>query len=74
MKKNIHPQYNKVQAICSCGNIINFFSTIEKNIHLDVCSQCHPFYTGKQRSTDVGGRIEKFNKKFNHNFNIKNSQ
>ncbi|CAL4325346.1 50S ribosomal protein L31 [Buchnera aphidicola (Thelaxes suberi)] len=66
MKKNIHPKYNKIQALCSCGNKIIFFSTIEKDIQIDVCSQCHPFYTGKQRNTDVGGRIEKFNKRFKH--------
>ncbi|WP_343128586.1 50S ribosomal protein L31 [Buchnera aphidicola (Kurisakia onigurumii)] len=66
MKKNIHPEYNKIIAICSCGNKLNLFSTIKKNISLDVCSNCHPFYTGKQRTTDIGGRIEKFNKKFKH--------
>ncbi|XRX43086.1 MAG: 50S ribosomal protein L31 [Buchnera aphidicola (Tetraneura sorini)] len=65
MKKKIHPNYSEVVAFCSCGSKRKIFSTIGKNIHLDVCSECHPFYTGKQRNADTGGRIEKFNKKFN---------
>ncbi|WP_343192587.1 50S ribosomal protein L31 [Buchnera aphidicola (Taiwanaphis decaspermi)] len=66
MKKNIHPNYKKIKAHCSCGNIIQIFSTISNtnNISLDVCSKCHPFYTGNQRIMDTGGRVEKFNKKF----------
>lgn len=64
MKKKIHPSYNTVTATCSCGNRILFSSTINKNINLDVCSRCHPFYTGKQRVLDKGGQIEKFNKRF----------
>ncbi|MCW5196793.1 50S ribosomal protein L31 [Buchnera aphidicola (Pemphigus obesinymphae)] len=64
MKKKIHPSYQKVTATCSCGHIILFFSTVNKNINLDVCSKCHPFYTGKQRILDTGGQIEKFNKRF----------
>ncbi|CAL4044079.1 50S ribosomal protein L31 [Buchnera aphidicola] len=64
MKKKIHPSYNKVKASCSCGNKILFYSTIHKDINLDVCSKCHPFYTGKQRVLDTGGQIEKFNKRF----------
>ena len=65
MKNNIHPKYHNIKAICSCGNIIVFFSTCDKDINLDVCSNCHPFYTGKQRNLDKGGQIEKFNKRFN---------
>ncbi|WP_343189072.1 50S ribosomal protein L31 [Buchnera aphidicola (Chaitoregma tattakana)] len=65
MKKNIHPNYKKTVATCSCGNIINFFSTINKeSINLDICGVCHPFFTGKQRVVDTSGRIERFNKKF----------
>ncbi|MCW5197067.1 50S ribosomal protein L31 [Buchnera aphidicola] len=68
MKKNIHPKYQSVSVICSCGNKVNIFSTINKrNLHLDICSSCHPFYTGKQRVVSRGGRIEKFNKKFSFN-------
>ncbi|CAL4325749.1 50S ribosomal protein L31 [Buchnera aphidicola (Neophyllaphis podocarpi)] len=64
MRKNIHPKYISVKAKCSCGNIIKIFSTISSNINIDVCSKCHPFYTGKQRVLDNKGRVEKFNKKF----------
>ncbi|CAL4325695.1 50S ribosomal protein L31 [Buchnera aphidicola (Eriosoma lanigerum)] len=64
MKKNIHPKIFQIIATCSCGDIKKILSTISKNITLDVCSACHPFYTGQQRSVDTGGRIEKFNKKF----------
>ncbi|ANF17268.1 50S ribosomal protein L31 [Buchnera aphidicola (Schlechtendalia chinensis)] len=67
MKDNIHPNYFKISIFCSCGNSIETFSTLCKNINIDVCSKCHPFYTGKQRVADIGGRIEKFNKKFNIN-------
>lgn len=69
MKKNIHPNYSKIKVLCSCGNLIYIFSTLCKDINIDVCSHCHPFYTGKQRVTDIGGRVEKFNKKFNLNSN-----
>ncbi|XRX42636.1 MAG: 50S ribosomal protein L31 [Buchnera aphidicola (Eriosoma harunire)] len=65
MKKNIHPKYIEIISTCSCGNIKKIFSTIGRNINLDVCAMCHPFYTGQQRSVDTGGRIEKFNKRFN---------
>ncbi|WDI78447.1 50S ribosomal protein L31 [Candidatus Purcelliella pentastirinorum] len=65
MNKNIHPPYNSIQATCSCGNIINIKSTIKKDIFLDVCSSCHPFYTGQRKIMDTRGRVEKFSKKFN---------
>tara|TARA_R110000787_G_scaffold72158_2_gene160991 strand:- start:393 stop:611 length:219 start_codon:yes stop_codon:yes gene_type:complete len=64
MKAEIHPGYGKLTATCSCGNVIEVGSTLPETIHLDVCSQCHPFYTGKQKSVDVGGRIDRFNKRF----------
>ncbi|XBC38170.1 MAG: 50S ribosomal protein L31 [Buchnera aphidicola (Floraphis choui)] len=69
MKKNIHPSYSKILITCSCGNLIQIFSTLCKNVNIDVCSKCHPFYTGKQRIADTGGRVEKFNKKFQMNTN-----
>ncbi|MFI4853218.1 MAG: 50S ribosomal protein L31 [Candidatus Makana argininalis] len=66
MKKNIHPYYTNLTALCSCGAIINFFSTInKKKINIDICSFCHPYFTGKQRKINIGGRIDKFNKRFN---------
>ncbi|WP_343189931.1 50S ribosomal protein L31 [Buchnera aphidicola] len=65
MKKDIHPDYKKIIATCSCGKKIIFFSTIKKKtINLDICGSCHPFFTGKQRVVDTSGRIERFNKKF----------
>jgi large subunit ribosomal protein L31 len=64
MKEGIHPEYKAIEAKCSCGNVIRTSSTICKDILLDVCSACHPFYTGKQKVMDTGGRIEKFKKRF----------
>jgi large subunit ribosomal protein L31 len=64
MKEGIHPQYNEIKATCSCGNVLNIRSTLKNDINLDVCSACHPFYTGKQRNVDTGGRVDKFKKRF----------
>ena len=63
MKSGIHPEYNEISATCSCGNVIKTKST-GKDLHLDVCSACHPFYTGKQKEASSGGRIDRFNKRF----------
>lgn len=64
MKKNIHPTYTDITATCSCGNSITTRSTTAKDIHIDICSACHPFYTGQQKIVDTAGRIDKFNKRF----------
>ncbi|BDY06785.1 50S ribosomal protein L31 [Ferrimonas sp. YFM] len=64
MKQGIHPEYNEITANCSCGNVIKTRSTVGKDLHLDVCSECHPFYTGKQKVLDTGGRVDKFKKRF----------
>jgi large subunit ribosomal protein L31 len=64
MKADIHPKYTEVKATCSCGNVINTRSTICKDFLVEVCSACHPFYTGKQKILDSGGRIDRFNKRF----------
>ena len=64
MQANIQPKYTDITATCSCGSTIQTRSTIAKDIHIDVCSDCHPFYTGKQKVVDSGGRIDKFNKRF----------
>ncbi|MGF1685313.1 50S ribosomal protein L31 [Photobacterium japonica] len=64
MKQGIHPEYSPVNARCSCGNTFVFNSTMTKDVNLDVCDKCHPFYTGKQRVVSSGGRIDKFNKRF----------
>ena len=63
MKEGIHPKYEKTTIKCACGNLIETAST-KANLHLDVCSKCHPFYTGKQKIVDAGGRVDRFNKRF----------
>lgn len=65
MQKSIHPEYKEVTMKCSCGNVIETRSTMCKDINLDVCSACHPFYTGQQKSmADRGGRIDRFKQRF----------
>ncbi len=64
MKTDIHPAYHELSATCSCGNVVKVGSTREQSLYLDVCSACHPFYTGKQKVLDAGGRIDRFNKRF----------
>ncbi len=64
MQSDIQPKYGKMIARCSCGNVIETRSTLAGEIHIDVCSNCHPFYTGKQKVVDSGGRIDRFNKRF----------
>jgi large subunit ribosomal protein L31 len=63
MKENIHPKYVEAVAKCACGETFTTGST-KPNLNIEVCSKCHPFYTGKQKLIDVGGRVEKFKKKF----------
>ena len=64
MKADIHPAYAEVTVKCSCGNTFKTRSTAGKDLSLDVCAKCHPFYTGKQKQVDTGGRIDKFNKRY----------
>ncbi len=64
MNYDIQPKYHDITATCSCGNVIKTRSTMGRDINLDVCSACHPFYTGKQKVMDTGGRIDRFNKRF----------
>ena len=64
MKEGIHPQYNRNTIKCACGAEIETSSTKE-NIHVEICSNCHPFFTGKQKLVDTGGRVDRFKKKFN---------
>ena len=63
MKKGIHPDYNLTKITCVCGNVIETRST-SKDIHVEICSKCHPFYTGKQKLVDTAGRIDRFNKRY----------
>lgn len=64
MQADIQPKYEAIKATCSCGNVVETRSTLAKDILLDICSECHPFYTGKQKSADTGGRIDRFKKRF----------
>lgn len=64
MKKNVHPENHDVTARCVCGNSFQTVSTA-KEISLDICSNCHPFFTGQQKFVDTAGRIEKFQKRYN---------
>ena len=63
MRQNIHPEYHPVKATCVCGNVIETGSVLT-DIRLDICSACHPFYTGTQKIVDPEGRVEKFKKRF----------
>ena len=64
MKEGIHPKYEQTEIRCACGEVIATGST-KDNLRVDICSKCHPFFTGKQKLVDTGGRVEKFRKKFN---------
>ncbi|HEY5603030.1 MAG TPA: 50S ribosomal protein L31 [Gammaproteobacteria bacterium] len=64
MKAEIHPNYQPVNVTCSCGNTFATNSTVGRDLHLDVCAQCHPFYTGRQKMIDSGGRVDKFRQKY----------
>jgi len=68
MKKGIHPEYKMATATCACGNVMNVGSTREE-IKVEICSSCHPFFTGKQKLVDTAGRIDRFRKKF-ANFDV----
>jgi large subunit ribosomal protein L31 len=63
MKEAIHPNYHVTTVTCACGNTFETGS-IKQNLRVEICSNCHPFYTGKQKFTDVGGRVDKFKKKY----------
>lgn len=64
MRKNLHPTYNRATITCACGNVIETASTKE-NIKVEICSKCHPFFTGKQKLVDTGGRVDRFNRRLN---------
>jgi len=64
MKAEIHPKYTEIDVACSCGNTFKTRSTVNKPLHVEVCSACHPFYTGKQKIVDTAGRVEKFRQRY----------
>ncbi len=66
MKKDIHPEYTETSITCACGNVIKTRSTV-KDQQIEICSSCHPFFTGKEKLVDTAGRVERFNRKYGLN-------
>lgn len=64
MKADIHPKYTEVTVSCSCGNSFKTRSTLGRDLGVEICSECHPFYTGKQKIIDTAGRVDRFNQKY----------
>ena len=64
MKPDIHPRYEEITVKCACGNTFRTRSTHEGDLHVEVCSACHPFYTGQQKIVDTAGRVEKFRRRY----------
>ncbi len=64
MKPDIHPEYSEITVTCSCGHEFITKSTLKEDLHIEVCSACHPFYTGKQKIVDTAGRVDKFRRKY----------
>lgn len=64
MKAGIHPRYVDTRVLCACGNTFMTRSTNDGEIHVEICSNCHPFFTGKQKLVDTAGRVERFRRKF----------
>ncbi|MCP3661648.1 MAG: 50S ribosomal protein L31 [Gammaproteobacteria bacterium] len=64
MKADIHPDYSDIKVTCSCGNEFATGSTLGKDLTVEVCSSCHPFFTGKQKIMDTAGRVDKFKKRY----------
>jgi large subunit ribosomal protein L31 len=64
MKASIHPAYNEVRVHCACGNVFMTRSTHKGDIGVEICSSCHPFFTGKQKLMDTAGRVERFRRKY----------
>ena len=64
MKADIHPEYGEVNVTCSCGHTFKTRSTLRGELHLEVCSECHPFYTGTQKIMDTAGRVDKFKRRY----------
>ncbi len=64
MKQGIHPQYEDIKVQCACGNSFSTRSTRKDDLHVEICSACHPFFTGKQKLIDTAGRVDRFNKRY----------
>jgi large subunit ribosomal protein L31 len=64
MKQEIHPKYDQVTVTCACGNSFQTRSTLGEELHIEICSECHPFFTGKQKLVDTAGRVDRFNRRY----------
>jgi large subunit ribosomal protein L31 len=64
MKAGIHPDYQEITVSCACGNVFKTRSTRKADLHIEICSECHPFFTGKQKLVDTAGRVDRFNKRY----------
>ena len=64
MKQEIHPKYDHVTVTCACGNSFQTRSTLGEELHIEICSECHPFFTGKQKLVDTAGRVDRFNRRY----------
>jgi large subunit ribosomal protein L31 len=64
MKQGIHPDYHEINVHCACGNEFKTRSTKKDDLHIEICSECHPFFTGKQKLIDTAGRVDRFNKRY----------
>ena len=73
MKTGIHPKYEEIAVNCSCGNAFKTRSTVGRDLHIEVCAHCHPFYTGKQKLMDTAGRVDSFRKRFGQRSVTKNT-
>ena len=64
MKQGIHPQYHEITVSCACGETFKTHSTRKDDLHVEICSACHPFFTGKQKLVDTAGRVDRFNRRY----------
>lgn len=64
MKADIHPVYKEIKVACSCGNTFTTGSTLDHDLHIEICAKCHPFYTGTQKLVDTAGRVDRFRQKY----------
>ena len=64
MKQEIHPNYQEINVVCACGHSFKTRSTLGGDLHVEICSDCHPFFTGKQKLVDTAGRVDRFNKRY----------
>jgi large subunit ribosomal protein L31 len=74
MKQGLHPEYNEIKVACSCGSTFVTRSTLGRDLLLEVCSMCHPFYTGKQKIVDTAGRVDRFQQKYGRKMAVKGTE